>query len=256
MAILLLSGWSLTALVMASLNVLNENKGFLAPVASIALLTFLVCRLIVVFNPLPTVQNFGAGTIPAAPNGGTVAHLIASADYGSRSGAFVLFLLTCTWLYQLLQTLFLLIVATLISASLLITILYGEKSSGDDPAADSGPGTNFDQYSNTTAIVEFQEQTGVDPNEFLRRVGPRAFILIMGTIWVNFLTLCLYVLGHAAKSFSTVLSTPTQTLVIQQTEVTVTEEVAVPTNTSLLGISGPAGKVEEKVSQEKIIVDA
>ena len=209
LAVLLLSSWSLTALAMTSLNLLNENKGFLAPAASIALLTFLVCRLIVVFNPLPTAQNFGVAPISAASNGGTVAHLIASANYGSRSGAFVLFLLTCTWLYQLLQTLFLLIVATLISASLLITILYGEKATGDESAADSGSDTNFDPYSNTTALVEFQEQTGVDPNEFLRRIGPRAFILIMSTVWINVLTLCLYILGHAAKSFSTVLSTPT-----------------------------------------------
>lgn len=248
-AILLLSSWSLTALVITALNVMNDKKGFLAPAASVGLLTFLVCRLIAAINPVP---------LSAAASRGTIAHLIASANYGSRSGAFALFLMTCTWLYQLLETLFVLVLATTIAASVLFLSMFGGPV-GEESATEGVKAPEFNFDSNSTALMEFEEKVGVDPTDLLRRFGPYTFFVVMAAVWINFLSLCLYVLGHAAKSFSIVLSTPTQSLVMQQTVVTVIEDgsapparIAPPNIPELsLGL-----QVEDGVTKEKIMIDA
>lgn len=242
-AILLLSSWSLTALVITALNVMNDKKGFLAPAASIGLLTFLVCRLIAAVNPLP---------IPVAANRGTLAHLIASANYGSRSGAFVLFLMTWTWLYQLLETLFVLVLATTIGASMLLLIVLGEPVNKEESGTDGGSATAFDFDANSTALVEFEEKLGVDPTDIIRRFGPYTFAVIIGLVWINFVSLCLYVLGHAARSFSTVLSTPTQSLVVQQMNVAIVGDGAIP---APLNLPEPPQGVNV-VTEEKMIIDA
>ncbi|KAE8136577.1 hypothetical protein BDV38DRAFT_249287 [Aspergillus pseudotamarii] len=186
LAVLLLLAWTLTALSFTALNVLNSKSTYLEIVASSSLLTFLICRLLVASNP-STVQD------------DTVARLIASADYGSRRGAVVLFGLCCTWLYDLLNQAVLLFFMT-IFGSVMATAIYN----------DAFMNTGVDGDESTTAVSvevkKFEDMAGFDPTEMFKLIPPRLLVYVVGLVWLNFLSLGAYVLGHAAMSLKKVLS--------------------------------------------------
>ncbi|KAE8359911.1 hypothetical protein BDV27DRAFT_149157 [Aspergillus caelatus] len=185
LAILLLLSWTLTALAFTALNVLNSKSTYLEIVASSSLLTFLVCRLLVASNPSIRQDD-------------TIARLIASADYGSRRGAVVLFGLCCTWLYELLNQVVLLFFMT-IFGSVMATAIYNDAFT--DTGVDSDEGTT----AVSVEVKKFEDMAGFDPTEMFKLIPPRLLVYVVALVWLNFLSLGTYVLGHAAMSLKKVL---------------------------------------------------
>ncbi|OGM49906.1 hypothetical protein ABOM_001443 [Aspergillus bombycis] len=186
LAVLLLLAWTLTALTFTALNVLNSKSSYLEVIASTSLLTFLICRLLVASSPSNRQDD-------------TIARLIASADYGSRRGAVVLFSLCCTWLYELLNQAVLLFFMT-IFGSVMATAIYNDAFT--DNVVDSDEST-------TAVSVEmdkFEDMVGFNPTQMFKLIPPRLLVYFVGLVWLNFLSLGAYVLGHAAVSLKKLLS--------------------------------------------------
>ncbi|GAB1198042.1 hypothetical protein APSETT444_007349 [Aspergillus pseudonomiae] len=168
-AVLLLLAWTLTALAFTALNVLNSNSSYLEIIASSSLLTFLFCRLLVASN------------------------------HGSRRGAVVLFGLCCTWLYELLNQAVLLFFMT-VFGSVMATAIYNDAFTNDVVDVDE---------STTALSVEmdkFEEMTGFNPTQMFKLIPPRLLVYFVALVWLNFLSLGAYVLGHAAVSLKKLLS--------------------------------------------------
>lgn len=186
LAVLLLLAWSLTALSFTAVNVLNSKSTYLEIVASSSLLTFLICRLLVASNPSTRQDD-------------TIARLIASADYGSRRGAVVLFGLCCTWLYELLNQAVLLFFMT-IFGSVMATAIY------NDAFTDTGVDSDESTTAVSVEMKKFEDMAGFDPTKMFKLIPPRLLVYVVALVWLYFLSLGAYVLGHAATSLKKVLS--------------------------------------------------
>ncbi|GKZ28448.1 hypothetical protein AbraIFM66950_007116 [Aspergillus brasiliensis] len=191
LAVGILASWIVTALSLTAINILNTEATFTAQAASISLLTFLVCRLLVRLQP------------GAANEGRTIAHLLATADYGSRRGALILISFCSTWLYELLTKGVLLVLVTVFGA-VMATVIYNDPNFSEDwqtePVAD--------QPQRTAALVEidkFKEEVGFDPTQLFRSIPPQALVYFIVLVWFNFISLGLYILGHGLKAFCRVL---------------------------------------------------
>ncbi|KAF7161332.1 hypothetical protein CNMCM5623_006946 [Aspergillus felis] len=208
LAIGLLVSWSLTALSFTALVALNTNSTYLEIIACTTMFTFLMCRLLVVGNPSSKSEN------------ATIAQLIASADSGSRRGALVLFSLCCTWLYELLNQALLLFFMT-VFGGVIATAIYND-------AFTEGVHEAEHEDSSTTAVSvqvnQLKEMAGFDPTEMFKMIPPRVLVYFVGLMWLNFLSLGVYVLGHAVVSLKKVLTSPTSTA---SKESTVDKEVSV-----------------------------
>ncbi|KNG83447.1 hypothetical protein ANOM_008041 [Aspergillus nomiae NRRL 13137] len=188
-AVLLLLAWTLTALAFTALNVLNSNSSYLEIIASSSLLTFLFCRLLVASSE----------SSPSTRQDDTIARLVASADHGSRRGAVVLFGLCCTWLYELLNQAVLLFFMT-VFGSVMATAIYNDAFTDDVVDVDE---------STTALSVEmdkFEEMAGFNPTQMFKLIPPRLLVYFVALVWLNFLSLGAYVLGHAAVSLKKLLS--------------------------------------------------
>ncbi|KAE8314577.1 hypothetical protein BDV41DRAFT_211468 [Aspergillus transmontanensis] len=186
LAVILLLPWTLTALGFTALNVLNSKSTYLEIIASSSLLTFLICRLLVA-SALSTRQD------------DTIARFIASADYGSRRGAVVLFGLCCTWLYELLNQAVLLFFMT-IFGSVMATAIY------NDAFTDNGVGSDEGTTAVSVEVKKIEDMAGFDPTAVFKLIPPRLLVYLVGLVWLNFLSLGAYVLCHAAVSLKKVLS--------------------------------------------------
>ncbi|PKX89060.1 uncharacterized protein P174DRAFT_446115 [Aspergillus novofumigatus IBT 16806] len=177
LAIGLLISWTLTSLGYTALAALNTNSTYLEIIACTTMFTFLMCRLLVAWNPSSKSENV------------TIAQLIASADSGSCRGALVLFSLCCTWLYELLNQALVLFFMT----------VFGTETQ-------NGSTTSLSVH-----VKEFKETAGFDPTEIFKMIPPRVLLYFVGLMWLNFLSLGVYVLGHAVVSLKKVLTLPTST---------------------------------------------
>ncbi|GIJ92527.1 hypothetical protein Asppvi_001805 [Aspergillus pseudoviridinutans] len=211
LAIGLLVSWSLTALSFTALVAFNTNSTYLEIIACTTMFTFLMCRLLVVWNP----SSKSSQDV-------TIAQLIASADSGSRRGALVLFSLCCTWLYELLNQALLLFFMT-VFGGVIATAIY------NDAFTDGVHETEHEDSSTTAVSVQvnqLKEMAGFDPTEMFKMIPPRVLIYFVGLMWLNFLSLGVYVLGHAVVSLKKVLTSPTAISTATK-ESTVDKEVSV-----------------------------
>ncbi|RHZ53572.1 uncharacterized protein CDV56_105097 [Aspergillus thermomutatus] len=190
----LLVSWTFTALSFTALDVLNNNSTYLGIVASTTMFTFLICRLLVVWSP-------------SSSQDVTIAQLIASADYGSRRGALVLFSLCCTWLYELLNQGVLLFFIT-IFGGVMATAIYNDAFT--DGVHETAP-IDGSTTAVSTEVDKFRETAGFDPTEMFKMIPPRVLVYFVGLVWLNFSSLGIYVLGHAVMSLKKVLTSPTST---------------------------------------------
>jgi hypothetical protein len=195
LAIGVLVSWTLTSLGYTALAALNTNSTYLEIIACTTMFTFLMCRLLVAWKPSSKSENV------------TIAQLIASADSGSRRGAFVLFSLCCTWLCELLNQALVLFFMT-VFGGVIATAIY------NDAFTDGVQETEPQDGSTTSLSVhvkEFNETVGFDPTEIFKMIPPRVWLYFVGLMWLNFLSLGVYVLGHAVVSLKKLLTSPTST---------------------------------------------
>ncbi|GIK07670.1 hypothetical protein Aspvir_003336 [Aspergillus viridinutans] len=195
LAIVLLVSWTLTALSFTALVALNTNSTYLEIIACTTMFTFLMCRLLVLWDPSSRSGN------------ATIAQLIASADSGSRRGALGLFSLSCTWLYELLNQALLLFFMT-VFGGVIATAIY------NDAFTDGVHETEHENGSTTAVSVQvnqLKEMAGFDLTELFKMIPPQVLVYFVGLMWLNFLSLGVYVLGHAVVSLKKVLTSPMYT---------------------------------------------
>ncbi|KAF7122269.1 hypothetical protein CNMCM5793_000226 [Aspergillus hiratsukae] len=161
-------------------------------IPSTTLFTFLMCRLLVAWNPSKRSQAV------------TIAQVIASADSGSRRGALVLFPLCCTWLYELLIQGALLFFMT-IFGGIMATAIYNDAFRDVHEAADTDGSTT----AVSVEVDQFKEMAGFDPTEMFKMIPWRLLVYLVGLAWLNFLSLGVYLLGHAVVSLNNLLTSPT-----------------------------------------------
>lgn len=85
------------------------------------------------------------------------------------------------------------------------TAMYNDAFTDVHEAVDTGGST-------TTVSVEvdqFKEMAGFDPTEMFKMIPWRLWVHLVGLAWLNFLSLGVYVLGHAVVSLKNVLTSPT-----------------------------------------------
>ncbi|KAL3465714.1 hypothetical protein BJX64DRAFT_50636 [Aspergillus heterothallicus] len=204
-ALPLLTSWTLTALTFAALDVLNANRSVIEPIASISLLTYLVCRILVLSQPALQTSN-GNGNGNGNENA-SIAHLLTTLHKRSPLGGLISLALATSWLYELLFKGVILFFATIFGGAF-ATAIYN-----DAFVETTGSGSSESMYEDdnlgaeTTALAEFDElkaKTGVDPTAVIKMIPPKLLVYVAALVWLNFATLGVYVLRHAWRSLRTV----------------------------------------------------
>ncbi|KAJ5908635.1 hypothetical protein N7495_001317 [Penicillium taxi] len=194
-SIAVLSLWATTALGFTALDVLNTNNNLVSPVASISLLTYLICRILVYTQG----QN------------DSIAHLL-TAPRRSRGEALAMLLFCGTWLYELVYKAMLMFFLTLFGGIMATAIsndnFESESGSESEFAAESFASDSDMAGSALAEIDQFKESAGVDPVEIFKRIPPKLLVYFAIIIWVNFGTMSLYVLRLSWRSVKVVLGTP------------------------------------------------
>ncbi|KAJ5921452.1 hypothetical protein N7466_009778 [Penicillium verhagenii] len=173
----LLTSWTITSLGFSALNILNANRSLIGTAASISLLTYLACRLLVL-------------TQPNIPND-SIARLLTTAHRGSRRHALATFAFTCAWLYELLSQALIMVFMTIFGGAIAAAI-YNE--SVEEPVGPVNRSVSDMQNTSLVEIGEFKDKVGVDPVALFKLIPPKALIYFAVLVWANFATLGLYVL--------------------------------------------------------------
>ncbi|KAJ6111909.1 hypothetical protein N7523_007970 [Penicillium sp. IBT 18751x] len=193
-SVTLLTLWVTTALGFTALDILNTSRSLVEPVASISLLTYLICRLIVLLQPT---QN------------DSIAHLL-TAPRQSRGEAFAMLLFCGTWLYELVYKAMLMFFMTIFGGAIAAAIYNDGFESTTELRTHSS-----DSDVAGTALVEideFKEMVGIDPVQLFKRIPPQFLVYFAAFAWINFGSLTLYVLRLAWKSVKVVLGSPSTTI--------------------------------------------
>ena len=186
-AIVLLTLWTTTALGFAALDVINENRGLIQPIASISLLTYLVCRLLV-FTQSNTHND-------------SIAHFLTTTHQRSRGEALAMLLFSCSWLYELLHKAMIMFFMTIVGGAL-ATAIYNDAL---ETTVTIHPSDSDLEQTALMKMSEFKDEAGVDPTELFKRIPPKFLAWVAALAWINFGTLSLYVLRLTWKSMRTVL---------------------------------------------------
>jgi hypothetical protein len=198
-ALPLLTAWTVTALSFAALDVLNSNRSLIEPIASISLLTYLVCRILVVSQPAP---QDGTG------NQSSIAHILTTAHRKSPVTGLISLLFAISWLYELLFKAVWLFFVTVLGGAF-ATAFYtdafvqNEDGSGESESMYDDTTTGAE----TTALAEFDEiraKTGVDLVAAVKMIPPRLLVYVVMLVWLNFAALGVYILRHAWRSMRVV----------------------------------------------------
>lgn len=194
----LLTLWATTALCFTALDILNTNRSLIEPIASISLLTYLICRLIVLLQPAQY---------------DSIAYLL-TAPRRSRGEAFVMLLFCGTWLYELVYKAMLMFFMTIFGGAIAAAIYNDEfESTAEQP---SGPSDSDVAGTALAKVDEFKEMVGVDPVEIFRRIPPRVLVYFAVLVWMNFGCLTLYVLRLAWRSAKVVLGAPSAPISVEK----------------------------------------
>ncbi|KAJ5752245.1 hypothetical protein N7520_009162 [Penicillium odoratum] len=193
-SVVLLTSWTITTLGFSALNVLNENRGLIGTAASISLLTYLACRLLVFTHP--DTKN------------DSIAYFLTTAHLRSPLEALATFMFTCAWLYELLSQAVTMMFMTFLGGTI-ATLIYTD--SLVEVTKDQDPMTPSDSDLENTSLAqidEFKAKSGLDPVALFKLIPPQLLISLAVLVWVNFGALVLYVLRLSWRSAKAVLGSP------------------------------------------------
>jgi hypothetical protein len=207
-ALPLLTAWTVTALSFAALDVLNSNRSLIEPIASISLLTYLVCRILVV-SQSSTSQNASESSI---------AHILTSAHGKSPLTGLISLLFAISWLYELLFKAVWLFLVTVLGGAF-ATALYTDAFVQNEDGSSGESESMYDDTTTkaeTTALAEFDEiraKTGVDLVAAVKMIPPKLLIYVVMLVWLNFATLGVYILRHSWRSMRVVFGASKEEMV-------------------------------------------
>ncbi|KAL3442021.1 hypothetical protein BJX65DRAFT_287615 [Aspergillus insuetus] len=191
-ALPLLTAWTVMALSFAALDVLNSNRSLIEPIASISLLTYLVCRILVISQP--TSQNGSESSI---------AHILTTAHRKSPLTGLISLLFAISWLYELLFKAVWLFFVTVLGGAFATALYTDAFVQNEDGSGESESMYDDHAEAETTALAEFDEiraKTGVDLIAAIKMIPPKLLIYVVVLVWLNFATLGVYILRHAWRS--------------------------------------------------------
>lgn len=188
-SLVLLTSWSISTLGFTVLNILNDNSSLLAIVGSVSLLMFLTCRLVVLLQS--NAQN------------DSIAHFLTTTHTRSRKEAAVMLICTFTWLYELSYQFFFMLFATVFGGAI-ATAIYNDAFEVNE-VNDLEPSKSDIENTSLAEIEEFKAKAGVDPRMIFNWIPPKALVYLALLLWLNFWTLCLYVLRQTWRSARAVL---------------------------------------------------
>ncbi|KAJ5107629.1 hypothetical protein N7456_004304 [Penicillium angulare] len=180
----LLTSWSISTLLFTVLNFVNDKQSLMETIGSASLLTYLACRLIVFLQP--------------NSRNDSIAHFLTTAHLRSRREALVMFLVSCTWFYELAFQFFFMLVATIFGGAIAVSIY-------NDPDPDFDLSESDMDNTALANIEEFTEKSGVDPRTILNWIPPKALVYVGLVLWLNFASLCVYVVRISWRSVKVVL---------------------------------------------------
>ncbi|KAJ0419526.1 hypothetical protein BJY00DRAFT_285824 [Aspergillus carlsbadensis] len=220
-ALPLLTSWTLTALSFAALDALNSNRSLVEPIASISLLTYLVCRILVISHP-PSQNGIENGN----GNESSIAHILTTAHRKSPLTGLISLLFAISWLYELLVKAVWLFFVTVLGGAF-ATALYTDAFVQDGDGSGSGEEEEFmyddTTASETTALAEFDEirdKRGVDLIAAVKMIPLRLLVYVVMLVWLNFATLGVYILRHAWRSLRVVFGASREQVVQEIKKVT------------------------------------
>lgn len=189
-SLVLLTSWSISTLGFTVLNILNDNSSLLAIAGSVSLLVYLTCRLVVLLQS--NTQN------------DSIAYFLTTAHTRSRKEAIVMLLCTFTWLYELSYQFFFMLFATIFGGAI-ATAIYNDAFVEVNEPNDLEPSKSDIENTSLAEIEEFKAKAGVDPRVIFSWIPPKALVYLALLLWLNFWTLCLYVLRQTWRSARAVL---------------------------------------------------
>ncbi|KAJ5668236.1 uncharacterized protein N7477_006806 [Penicillium maclennaniae] len=198
-SVTLLTLWVTTALGFTALDILNTSRSLVEPIASVSLLTYLICRLIALLQPT---QN------------DSIAHLLTAPRH-SRREAFAMLLFCGTWLYELVYKAMLMFFMTIFGGAIAAAIYNDGFESTTEQQ--THPSDSDVAGSALAEIDEFKEMVGIDPVQLFKRIPPQFLVYFAIFAWINFGSLTLYVLRLAWKSVKVVLGSPSTTISREKT---------------------------------------
>lgn len=198
-SIALLTGWTLTALAFSALDLLNQSRKFIEPIASISLLTFLACRMVVFLDPS---QKSPDGD--QYPN--SIAHRLTTGYRQSRRHALAMLLFSAAWLYEIAFKAVIMFFTT-VFGGVMAAAIYNDafqrvEETVNDPVANASA-SDLDETS-LAQIEDFKDMAGFDPVALFKMIPPQVFIYCAALAWVNLAALTIYVLRISWRSIKVV----------------------------------------------------
>ncbi|KAJ5813684.1 uncharacterized protein N7503_000434 [Penicillium pulvis] len=193
--ICLLSLWIIAALGFTALEFTDNAWHFLDSFLSTSLLTYLVCRFIVVFQEYP--------------RDGSMAYRLTSAHHRqSRREALATILFCCGWMYEVIWKLVIMFFFTMICGAMFVHDAFGdtmitmENDSKDEP--------NMDVQKALESMEKAKHDLGFDPVKQFGWVSPKVLLFCLCLGWVTIVTLGLYILRITGRLFKVLFRLPSE----------------------------------------------
>ncbi|KAJ5557108.1 hypothetical protein N7494_001023 [Penicillium frequentans] len=193
--ICLLSLWIIAALGFTALDFTDNTWHFLDPFLSTSLLTYLVCRLMVVFQKYP--------------RDGSMAYRLTSAQHRqSRREALATVLFCCGWMYEVILKLMIMFFFTMICGTMFAHDAFGDMMIAMEEDSEDKP--DVDVQKALESIKKAKDDLGFDPVKKFGWVSPKALLFCLCLGWVTIVTLGLYILRITGKMIKVLCRLPSE----------------------------------------------
>lgn len=203
--IVLFTGWTLTALGFSTLDMLNRRRQPIEPIASISLLTFLACRLLLLLNPRQYGNRYYRSRAPFQ----SLAYRVTNGYHESPQDALIMLILSLTWLYEIATKAVVMFFMT-VFGGVVASAIYSDgfqrvEDMINEPFGDLSV-SDLEQTS-LAEIDEFQDMTSFNPVNLFKAIPPKALIFCAALVWVNLAILTIYVLRTCWRATKMVFGT-------------------------------------------------
>ncbi|KAJ5889537.1 hypothetical protein N7504_010347 [Penicillium tannophilum] len=192
--ICLLGLWIIAALGFIALEFTDDTWHFLDSFLSTSLLTYLVCRLIVVLQKYP--------------RDGSMAYRLTSAHHRqSRREAFAMILFCCGWMYEVVWELIVMFVFTMICGTMFAHDALGDMIIAMEYSEDK---PDVDVQKALENVEKARHDLGFDPVKKFGWVSPKVLLLCLFLGWVTIVTLGLYILRITGRLLKVLCRLPSE----------------------------------------------
>lgn len=223
LAVTVLSLWSILILSLLGANALQnptvDKYVVVTLIALPSLLTFLVCKTVMVVYPDPPRDGQSTETKNKKlrrfqkRNAGSLIRWTATASGDdSPQGSVVLLLLSGTWLFHMLRALttLLLITAGLVGWAVASSVDEAAEvlDSQTQNSTEVNPELLAAKQNLTMALHDLKNDIGIDFEHLLKRVSPEIIAMLMVFVWLLAFGLTGYIIAQAVSAFKKISTSP------------------------------------------------